>query len=64
MADLSPRCEISFLQTFLCSAFAACFTEFCTIKLDTATVLKVMQLVHLSKGAYWVLWLPLLEKKV
>ncbi|PRQ55494.1 hypothetical protein RchiOBHm_Chr1g0325201 [Rosa chinensis] len=58
MADLSLRCEISFLQTFLCIAFAACFTEFCTIKLDTAT------LVHLSIGAYWVLWLPLLEKKV
>ncbi|RXI04269.1 hypothetical protein DVH24_038543 [Malus domestica] len=27
MADLSPRSEISFLQTFLCSAFAACFAE-------------------------------------
>ncbi|PRQ23896.1 putative mitochondrial carrier domain-containing protein [Rosa chinensis] len=38
MANLSPMCEISFLQTFLCIAFAACFTEFYTIKLDTATV--------------------------
>lgn len=27
MADLNPRIEISFLETFICSAFAACFAE-------------------------------------
>ncbi|KAB2607036.1 mitochondrial uncoupling protein 2-like [Pyrus ussuriensis x Pyrus communis] len=43
MADLSPRSEISFLQTFLCSAFAACFAEFCTIPLDTAKVRLQLQ---------------------
>lgn len=31
MADLGPRSEISFAQTFLCSAFAACFAEVCII---------------------------------
>ncbi|XP_068311247.1 mitochondrial uncoupling protein 2-like [Pyrus communis] len=43
MADLSPRSEISFLQTFICSAFAACFAEFCTIPLDTAKVRLQLQ---------------------
>ncbi|KAL6203351.1 hypothetical protein ACLB2K_027051 [Fragaria x ananassa] len=43
MADLSPRSDISFLQTFLCSAFAACFAEFCTIPLDTAKVRLQLQ---------------------
>ncbi|PON62784.1 Mitochondrial brown fat uncoupling protein [Trema orientale] len=41
MAD--PRSEISFAQTFLCSAFAACFAEFCTIPLDTAKVRLQLQ---------------------
>lgn len=43
MADLGPRSEISFAQTFLCSAFAACFAEFCTIPLDTAKVRLQLQ---------------------
>ncbi|EXC01504.1 Mitochondrial uncoupling protein 2 [Morus notabilis] len=43
MADLGPRFEISFAETFLCSAFAACFAEFCTIPLDTAKVRLQLQ---------------------
>ncbi|XP_021891753.1 mitochondrial uncoupling protein 2 [Carica papaya] len=43
MADLKPRAEISFIETFLCSAFAACFAEFCTIPLDTAKVRLQLQ---------------------
>lgn len=43
MADLGPRSEISFAETFLCSAFAACFAEFCTIPLDTAKVRLQLQ---------------------
>lgn len=39
MADPS----ISFAETFLCSAFAACFAEFCTIPLDTAKVRLQLQ---------------------
>ncbi|XP_048324402.1 mitochondrial uncoupling protein 2 isoform X1 [Ziziphus jujuba] len=49
MADLGPRSEISFAQTFFCSAFAACFAEFCTIPLDTAKVR--LQLQKKSAGA-------------
>ncbi|KAI3461583.1 hypothetical protein Pfo_018246 [Paulownia fortunei] len=40
MADLS---EISFVGIFACSAFAACFAEFCTIPLDTAKVRLQLQ---------------------
>ncbi|KAF4387980.1 hypothetical protein F8388_005597 [Cannabis sativa] len=43
MADLGPSSEISFAQTFICSAFAACFAEFCTIPLDTAKVRLQLQ---------------------
>ncbi|KAM7260081.1 hypothetical protein ACFE04_015822 [Oxalis oulophora] len=50
MADLKPRTtttttttEISFFETFLCSAFAACFAEFCTIPLDVAKVRLQLQ---------------------
>ncbi|PPS14138.1 hypothetical protein GOBAR_AA06432 [Gossypium barbadense] len=39
MADL----KFSFAETFLCSAFAACFAEFCTIPLDTAKVRLQLQ---------------------
>ncbi|KAK8697830.1 hypothetical protein V6N13_113965 [Hibiscus sabdariffa] len=39
MADL----RFSFAETFLCSAFAACFAEFCTIPLDTAKVRLQLQ---------------------
>ncbi|GLT37648.1 hypothetical protein SLA2020_119520 [Shorea laevis] len=35
--------KISFAETFLCSAFAACFAEFCTIPLDTAKVRLQLQ---------------------
>ncbi|KAJ7959747.1 putative Mitochondrial uncoupling protein [Quillaja saponaria] len=43
MSDLKPRTEISFAETLLCSAFAACFAEFCTIPLDTAKVRLQLQ---------------------
>ncbi|EEF41855.1 mitochondrial uncoupling protein 2 [Ricinus communis] len=43
MADLNPKSEISFAEIFLCSAFAACFAEFCTIPLDTAKVRLQLQ---------------------
>ncbi|KAH9701567.1 mitochondrial uncoupling protein 2 [Citrus sinensis] len=51
MSDLKLRPEISFAQTFLCSAFAACFAELfcewvlqlCTIPLDTAKVRLQLQ---------------------
>ncbi|OMO90539.1 Mitochondrial brown fat uncoupling protein [Corchorus olitorius] len=39
MADL----KFSFAETFLCSAFAACFAEFFTIPLDTAKVRLQLQ---------------------
>ncbi|KAG2670029.1 hypothetical protein I3843_14G063600 [Carya illinoinensis] len=43
MADLKPQIEISFAEMFLCSAFAACFAEFCTLPLDTAKVRLQLQ---------------------
>ncbi|CAI0462192.1 unnamed protein product [Linum tenue] len=43
MADLHPKSDISFVEIFLCSAFAACFAEFCTIPLDTAKVRLQLQ---------------------
>ncbi|KAK9176172.1 hypothetical protein WN944_028185 [Citrus x changshan-huyou] len=43
MSDLKLRPEISFAETFLCSAFAACFAELCTIPLDTAKVRLQLQ---------------------
>nr|XP_023897812.1 mitochondrial uncoupling protein 2 [Quercus suber] len=43
MADLKPVTEISFAEIFLCSAFAACFAEFCTLPLDTAKVRLQLQ---------------------
>ncbi|KAF5727350.1 mitochondrial uncoupling protein 2 isoform X1 [Tripterygium wilfordii] len=43
MADLKARTDISFAEVFLCSAFAACFAEFCTIPLDTAKVRLQLQ---------------------
>ncbi|GAB4860055.1 Mitochondrial uncoupling protein 2 [Ancistrocladus abbreviatus] len=43
MADLGPQTEISFAGTFISSAFAACFAEFCTIPLDTAKVRLQLQ---------------------
>ncbi|KAJ6777720.1 MITOCHONDRIAL UNCOUPLING PROTEIN 1 [Salix koriyanagi] len=43
MADLKPKSDISFVEVFLCSAFAACFAEFCTIPLDTAKVRLQLQ---------------------
>ncbi|KAL4558177.1 hypothetical protein LXL04_036375 [Taraxacum kok-saghyz] len=43
MADISHRTEISFAGTFICSAFAACFAELCTIPLDTAKVRLQLQ---------------------
>ncbi|KAI4373419.1 hypothetical protein MLD38_011545 [Melastoma candidum] len=50
MADLKPRMmDIPFFQTFLCSAFAACFAEFCTIPLDIAKVR--LQLQRISPAA-------------
>ncbi|KAJ4849925.1 Mitochondrial uncoupling protein 2 [Turnera subulata] len=42
-ADLQPKSEISFAEIFLCSAFAACFAEFCTIPLDVAKVRLQLQ---------------------
>ncbi|XP_038726334.1 mitochondrial uncoupling protein 2-like isoform X2 [Tripterygium wilfordii] len=43
MADLKARTDISFAEAFLCSAFAACFAEFCTIPLDIAKVRLQLQ---------------------
>lgn len=43
MADLGPQTEISFAGTFLSSAFAACFAEFCTLPLDVAKVRLQLQ---------------------
>ncbi|KAK7301815.1 hypothetical protein RJT34_12691 [Clitoria ternatea] len=40
---MSDPNQISFAQAFLCSAFAACFAEFCTIPLDTAKVRLQLQ---------------------
>ncbi|RAL42369.1 hypothetical protein DM860_012152 [Cuscuta australis] len=42
----SDLLEISFAGIFACSAFAACFAEFCTLPLDTAKVR-----LQLQKGA-------------
>ncbi|KAJ7964106.1 putative Mitochondrial uncoupling protein [Quillaja saponaria] len=51
MSDLKPRTEISFGETFLCSAFAACFAEFFTIPLDTAKVrLQLQKKVAVGDG--------------
>ncbi|XP_058760347.1 mitochondrial uncoupling protein 2-like [Vicia villosa] len=41
--SISDPNRISFAQSFLCSAFAACFAEFCTIPLDTAKVRLQLQ---------------------
>ncbi|XP_028771472.1 mitochondrial uncoupling protein 2 [Neltuma alba] len=43
MPDLNSGTQISFSQAFLCSAFAACLAEFCTIPLDTAKVRLQLQ---------------------
>ncbi|GMH11179.1 hypothetical protein Nepgr_013020 [Nepenthes gracilis] len=43
MTDLGPQTEISFAGTFLSSAFAACFAEFCTVPLDVAKVRLQLQ---------------------
>ncbi|KAL9271287.1 Mitochondrial uncoupling protein 2-like protein [Drosera capensis] len=43
MADVGLHSEISFAGTFLSSAFAACFAEFCTIPLDIAKVRLQLQ---------------------
>ncbi|CAH9109303.1 unnamed protein product [Cuscuta epithymum] len=39
----SDQLEISFAGIFACSAFAACFAEFCTLPLDTAKVRLQLQ---------------------
>ncbi|GAU13431.1 hypothetical protein TSUD_127270 [Trifolium subterraneum] len=41
--SISDPNRISFAQSFICSAFAACFAEFCTIPLDTAKVRLQLQ---------------------
>ncbi|KAI5408842.1 Mitochondrial uncoupling protein 2, variant 3 [Lathyrus oleraceus] len=41
--SISDPNRITFAQSFLCSAFAACFAEFCTIPLDTAKVRLQLQ---------------------
>lgn len=52
MADLKPSSDISFVEIFLCSAFASCFAEFCTIPLDTAKVrLQLQRKTFASEGA-------------
>ncbi|CAL0309684.1 unnamed protein product [Lupinus luteus] len=52
MSDPNPRSEITFAQAFLCSAFAACVAEFCTIPLDTAKVrLQLQKKVAAEDGA-------------
>ncbi|KAI9109110.1 hypothetical protein K1719_019733 [Acacia pycnantha] len=43
MPDLDSATQISFSQAFLCSAFAACLAELCTIPLDTAKVRLQLQ---------------------
>ncbi|KAI4306660.1 hypothetical protein L6164_029918 [Bauhinia variegata] len=43
MADLSPKTQISFVQSFLCSAFAASLAEFFTLPLDVAKVRLQLQ---------------------
>ncbi|WZY75531.1 hypothetical protein YC2023_021915 [Brassica napus] len=40
---MADRIEISFLETFICSAFAACFAELFTVPLDTAKVRLQLQ---------------------
>ncbi|KAJ8747691.1 hypothetical protein K2173_013142 [Erythroxylum novogranatense] len=52
MADLKPKSQISFAEIFLCSAFAACFAEFCTIPLDTAKVRLQLQ-SKIANGDGW-----------
>ncbi|KAG5017682.1 hypothetical protein JHK82_023284 [Glycine max] len=48
---MSDPYQISFAQAFLCSAFAACFAEFCTIPLDTAKVrLQLQKKVGIDDG--------------
>ncbi|KAK7817535.1 mitochondrial uncoupling protein 2 [Quercus suber] len=74
MADLKPVTEISFAEIFLCSAFAACFAEFCTLPLDTAKVRLQLQkkaAAAVVDGVGFpkyrgllVLWPPLPGKKV
>ncbi|KAK7289711.1 hypothetical protein RIF29_03567 [Crotalaria pallida] len=52
MSDPNPRSEITFAQAFLCSAFAACVAEVCTIPLDTAKVrLQLQKKVAVEDGA-------------
>ncbi|KAK4765542.1 hypothetical protein SAY86_026632 [Trapa natans] len=42
---------MSFMEIFLCSAFAACFAEFCTIPLDVAKVrLQLQKKVPANEG--------------
>ncbi|MED6204582.1 Mitochondrial uncoupling protein 2 [Stylosanthes scabra] len=43
MSDPNSASQISFAQAFFCSAFAACFAEFCTLPLDTAKVRLQLQ---------------------
>ncbi|XP_027931962.1 mitochondrial uncoupling protein 2-like [Vigna unguiculata] len=48
---MSDPNQISFALAFLCSAFAACFAEFCTIPLDTAKVrLQLQKKVGVDDG--------------
>ncbi|KAH1197088.1 Mitochondrial uncoupling protein 2 [Glycine max] len=48
---MSDPNQISFAQAFFCSAFAACFAEFCTIPLDTAKVrLQLQKKVGVDEG--------------
>ncbi|XP_022642314.1 mitochondrial uncoupling protein 2 isoform X2 [Vigna radiata var. radiata] len=48
---MSDPNQISFAVSFLCSAFAACFAEFCTIPLDTAKVrLQLQKKVGVDDG--------------
>ncbi|KAL3750574.1 hypothetical protein ACJRO7_011554 [Eucalyptus globulus] len=52
-ADLQPRSEISFLETFFCSALAACLAEFCTIPMDTAKVrLQLQKKAPVGEGGH------------
>ncbi|CAK9314545.1 unnamed protein product [Citrullus colocynthis] len=43
MVDPQSQTDFSFFQTFLCSAFAACIAELCTIPLDVAKVRLQLQ---------------------
>ncbi|GAB4827253.1 hypothetical protein Ancab_034141 [Ancistrocladus abbreviatus] len=72
MGDLDPQTVISFSETLISSAFAACFADFVPshwtqLKLGFNSKrkhLQAMYLDHRNIKACWAIWLRLPRKKV